>query len=99
MPDDNEAVNLEVSISGNTTSKSGENEMADLSENVVQILMKTGSEAYQHSMTRGIEASQLANGVLQVGAARRQNELDIGESRAQSGLIATPIASPTAKAP
>lgn len=73
----------------------GEEMAADLSDGVLQHLMKTGSEAYQQTMSRGMEASQLANGILQAGAARRHNELDIGESRAQSGLIGTPVATPT----
>lgn len=43
----------------------------------------------------GRDAGTLANNVLQAAMARNFDELGVKESRANSGLIATPIASPT----
>ena len=46
----------------------------------------------------GRNISTTALGVLQVAAARNFDELGVTESRATSGVIATPIASPTTQA-
>lgn len=43
----------------------------------------------------GRNVSTMAMGVLQSAAARNFDELGISESRANSGLIATPVASPS----
>lgn len=58
-------------------------------------LVSSGAQAYQRQMSQGGDVSQLANGVLQAAMARNFDELGIKESRAVSGVIATPVASPT----
>jgi hypothetical protein len=67
----------------------------DLPEGVAAHLLKSGSESYQRQMSQGGDVSQLANGVLQAAMARNFDELGIKESRAVSGVVATPVASPT----
>jgi hypothetical protein len=76
--------------------ESGETEMAiDLPENVAGALLKEGSESHQALMVdvRGNVAT--ANNLARLGATRQFNELDTIESRAHSGIMATPVASPT----
>lgn len=67
----------------------------DLPDNVVGLLLKEGSETHQALLTdirhNGAHIHNMARAV----ALRKHDELEIGESRAQSGLIATPVASPT----
>lgn len=70
-------------------------EKMDIPDGVHGHLLTTGSQAYQQSMSRGIEVSQLANGVLQAAMSRNFDELGTVESRAHSGVMATPVASPT----
>ncbi len=98
MPEDNEAVNLEVSISGNTTSENGDSEMTeaiDLPPNVTGMILKSGSEAFQQGMTDiQANASHIHN-VTRGSVFRKFDEIGVAESRSNSGLIATPIASPT----
>lgn len=67
---------------------------AELSPSVLAHVVKTGSEAYQRQMTAHGDGAQIANTVMQLGAAHRSAELGTIESKAHSGLIATPVASP-----
>lgn len=73
---------------------SGETKM-DLPENVQSLLLKSGSEnflsAQQESQTNASNVHNLAR----LSAVRRFSELGPIESRAVSGVLATPIASPT----
>ena len=68
---------------------------ADLPDGVASHILTSGTQAYQRQMSQGGDVSQLANGVLQAAMARNFDELGIKESRAVSGVIATPVASPT----
>ena len=75
----------------------GEDEMstpADLPTNVIGHILKTGSEAYQGMMTDIQHNGAVAHNLARLGATRQFNELDTLESRAHSGVMATPIASP-----
>ena len=68
----------------------------DLPENVAQQLQMESVANIQANNRDGRNVSTTALGVLQAAAARNFDELGISESRANSGLIATPIAAPTA---
>lgn len=52
----------------------------------------------QANNRNGRDAGTLANSVLQAAMARNFDELGIPESRANSGLIATPVAGPATTA-
>lgn len=67
----------------------------DLPPNVGEHLFKSGSEGYQAIMTDLTGNIVFANNLARLQAQQRFGEMDIIESRAASGLIATPIASPT----
>jgi hypothetical protein len=74
----------------------GDTKMAiDLPENVaVQLLTETTGNI-QANNRNGRDISTTAMGVLQAAAARNFDELGVTESRATSGIVATPIAGPT----
>ena len=67
----------------------------DLTENVAAELVRTGAAAHQALMTdiqhNGASIHNLARAV----AVRKHDELGSIESRAHSGIMATPVASPT----
>lgn len=67
----------------------------DLPPNVASALMVETTGNIQANNANGRAVANVAMGVLQAGAARAFNELDAVESRATSGVMATPIASPT----
>lgn len=67
----------------------------DLPANIGSHILKTGSEAYQGMMTDIGHNGAVAHNLARLGATRQFNELDTLESRAHSGVMATPIASPT----
>jgi len=79
-----------------STGTTGVKKMAiDLPENVaVQLLTETTGNI-QANNRNGRDISTTAMGVLQAAAARNFDELGVTESRATSGIIATPIAGPT----
>lgn len=70
----------------------------DLPPSVAQHLMTESVGNIQANNRDGRNISTTAMGVLQAAAARNFDELGVSESRASSGLIATPIASPTTQA-
>lgn len=73
----------------------GEKKMAiDLPENVAGLLLKEGSESHQALMVDVRGNISTAHNLARLGAVRAHNELDTIESRAHSGVMATPIASP-----
>jgi len=67
----------------------------DLTENVTGMLLKEGSETHQALMADIRGNVSTAHNLARLGAVRAHNELDTLESRAHSGVMATPIASPT----
>lgn len=71
---------------------------ADLPEAVAGQLMTESVGNIQANNRDGRNISTLAAGVLQGAMARNFDELGTLESRANSGVIATPIASPTTQA-
>lgn len=66
----------------------------DLPENVAsqQLARMAGNQEANNSEARDLTTTAL--GVLKGAMARRHDELDSIESRANSGVMATPIASP-----
>lgn len=70
----------------------------DLPENVAAQLMVESTGNIQANNRDGRNVSTIALGVLQAAAARNFDELGVTESRATSGVIATPVASPTTQA-
>jgi hypothetical protein len=71
----------------------------DIPENLAQATMALIQSNLVANNRDGQAISTTALGVLQVAAARNFDELGVTESRANSGLIATPFAGPTTKAP
>lgn len=70
----------------------------DLPENVAQNLMASSIAGFQlGTETLRINGANASN-IIRHSAARRFDELDTTESRAESGIMATPIAGPTTKA-
>ena len=70
-------------------------EPVDLPQNVAAQILTESVGNIQANNRDGRNISTTALGVLQAAAARNFDQLDILESRANSGVIATPIASPT----
>lgn len=66
----------------------------DLPDNVAGMLLKEGSESHQALMVDIRGNISTAHNLARLGATRQFNELDTIESRAHSGVMATPIASP-----
>ena len=71
----------------------------DLPPNVAsqQLTRLLGNQDANNAEARDLTTTAL--GVLKGAMARRHDELDSIESRANSGVMATPIASPTTQAP
>lgn len=95
MPDDG------VSVVPTPTGTEEPEKMADpidLPPNVASALMVETTGNIQANNRDGRNVSSLAMGVLQNAAARNFDELGAVESRATSGVMATPIASPTTQA-
>ena len=75
-----------------------ENKMAegiDLSANVAAMLMKEGSESHQALMTDIRHNGASVHNLVRHAAFRKFDEIGSMESRANSGVMATPIAGPT----
>ncbi len=101
MPD---AANIEVSVSGtddeNDSNDTGEDVMSaiDLPSNVAGAILKQGSEAHQQAMTDILANGANVHNLVRLSGFRKFDEIGVAESRANSGLMATPIASPTTQA-
>ena len=67
----------------------------DLPEGVGQVVMTETVGNIQNTNLNGRNIANIAMGSLQAGVARVHNELDPVESRAVSGVMATPVAPPT----
>lgn len=70
----------------------------DLPEAVAGNLLKAGSEAFTALMADINQNGAANHNLARAGATRRFNELDPVESRSVSGVLATPVASPTTQA-
>lgn len=68
---------------------------ADLPESVASHLITETVGNIQASNQAGRNVAVMATGVLQAAMARNFDELGTVESRATSGVMATPIAGPT----
>lgn len=68
---------------------------ADLPPSVAQMMITESAGNIQANNQSGRAVSTIAMGVLQAAAARNFDELGVTESRATSGVIATPVAGPT----
>lgn len=67
----------------------------DLPANVAGVIITESTGNIQANNRDGRNVGTIAMGVLQAAAARNFDELGVTESRATSGVIATPVASPT----
>ena len=67
----------------------------DLPEGGGQVVMTETVGNIQNTNLNGRNIANIAMGSLQAGVARVHNELDPVESRAVSGVMATPVAPPT----
>ncbi len=74
----------------------GEEDMAaiDLPENVVGLLLKTGSEIHQGLVADIVHNGANVHNIARLSAVRKFDEVGTMEGRANSGVNATPIASP-----
>ena len=66
----------------------------DLTENYGGLLLAESAGNVQANNRDGRNVGTMAMGVLQSAAARNFDELGVTESRATSGVIATPVATP-----
>ena len=93
MPPDVGTVDVEVPVS---SSENEDKKMAalDLPEGVGTLLMVESTGNIQSDNREGRALTTLAAGVLKGAMSRNFDELGTVESRANSGVMATPIASP-----
>jgi hypothetical protein len=70
-------------------------EIMDISPNFGALLMNESAGNIQSNNRDGRNIATIAMGSLQAGVARTHNEMGTEESRAISGVMATPIAPPT----
>lgn len=75
------------------STQSGAIEM-DLPQNVASLVITESTGNIQANNRDGRNIGTIAMGVLQAAMARNFDELGTIESRANSGIIATPVASP-----
>lgn len=68
--------------------------MADVPDKVAEMMMTESAGNIQAVNQRGRDVATTATGVLQAAMAQRYNEVGPVESRAVSGVMATPVASP-----
>jgi len=88
MPTENDGV-IEIPISEDT-------EMSvDLPANVAAQLQMESIGNIQQTNAGSRDSSQVANGLLRFAAVRNFDELGPVEGRSVSGVLGTPIASPT----
>jgi len=67
----------------------------DLPENITGLLLKEGSESHQGLMNDIRHNGAAVHNLVRMSAFRKFDEIGSIESRANSGVIATPVASPT----
>ena len=71
-----------------------ENETMDISPGYGSLLMNESASNIQANNRDGRNIATIAMGSLQAGVARTHNEMGTEESRAISGVMATPVAGP-----
>lgn len=71
----------------------------DISPNFGALLMNESAGNIQSNNRDGRNIATIAMGSLQAGVARTHNEMGTEESRAISGVMATPIAPPSTGGP
>lgn len=71
----------------------------DLPENISGLLLKEGSESHQALMNDIRHNGANVHNLVRTSAFRKFDEIGSIESRANSGVIATPIAGPTTQQP
>ena len=82
-------ITIEVPIS------EGEQVMAaDLADGVAQAILNSGVNAHQFLMTESQGNIQHANNITRLTAAKKFDEIGIGESKAGQGLITVPHGAP-----
>lgn len=69
----------------------------DLPESVAQLMMVESTGNIQQGNALARQASQLANAALQAQIVEDAREVGLLEGRTASGVLATPLASPTTK--
>lgn len=72
-----------------------DNETMDISPGFGTLLMNESAGNVQNTNLSGRNIANIAMGSLQAGVARTHNEMGTEESRAISGVMATPVAPPT----
>lgn len=70
-------------------------EPMDISPGFGTLLMNESAGNVQNTNLSGRNIANIAMGSLQAGVARTHNEMGTEESRAISGVMATPVAPPT----
>ena len=81
---------------GVITFPDGEPEMpVQLGDALSELLLGETAGNIQADNRRGRDTTTLASGFLQAGMAKQFNEIGPVESRAVSGVMATPVAAPT----
>ena len=90
MPTENDGV-IEIPILNEVNEMSAP---VDMPTNVAAQVLAHSMNGVQFALEEGRNSAVSANALLRYSAARRFDETGIGESRAESGLIATPVASP-----
>lgn len=90
----NDGVSVVPTLTGTEESQMA-TEAVDLPHNVASHLMTETVGNIQANNLAGRNIATTANGVLQAAMARNFDELNAVEGRSVSGVLATPIASPT----
>jgi len=100
MPPENDGV-VEIPVPGGPASdvvQHGNDEDSVMDPEVAKHLMTETVGNIQANNRDGRNTATIAQGVLQAAAARNFDELGAVESRSTSGVMATPVASPTTQA-
>lgn len=69
--------------------------MADLPERVAESLLTAHVEEARYDLAELRKNASNASNIIRHSAVRRFDEIGIGESKAQSGLMATDVGGPT----
>jgi hypothetical protein len=78
-----------------TIPSNGDRETMDIPSSVGALLISETAGNIQNTNLSGRNIANIAMGSLQAGVARTHNEMGTEESRAISGVMATPIAPPS----
>lgn len=95
--DPGDGTGINVLVPGDNAPNEGEEETMDLPNNIGTLIISETGGNIQANNRDGRNVGTVALGVLQLAAARNFDELGTVEGRANSGVNATPIASPATK--